>query len=99
MSAIHCVWGPSVFRNLLTLMILVAGISLGAFAQTAVEGTVADSSGKPVAGATASLHRPGGAAVQQTTSDANGKFRFAGVEAGDYVLKVEAANYYASHYG
>jgi len=44
------------------------------------------------------LQHQDGAKVQQTTTDANGKFRLTALEAGAYSLQVQAANYYPLHY-
>ncbi len=68
------------------------------FAQTTVDGAVHDNSGVPIANASISLQRQDGAKVQETTTDANGKFRLTALEAGAYFLQVQAANYYPLHY-
>jgi outer membrane receptor protein involved in Fe transport len=65
-------------------------------AQTTVEGTLRDDAGKAVAGANLALQR--GGIVQQTTSDATGKFHFAAAEAGAYTLKAQASDFYATSY-
>jgi len=52
--------------------------------ETAIEGFIRDNAGSVVSGASISLKRAEGAVVQQTTSDAIGKFRFAPAEAGAY---------------
>jgi TonB-dependent receptor-like protein/carboxypeptidase family protein len=86
-------------RQQLTLYFFLFGlISTGAFAQTAIEGVIRDNDGKAVSAASVSLKRAEGAVVQQTTSDASGKFRFAAVEAGAYTLKTEAPGFYVSGY-
>jgi len=59
---------------------------------------VHDKPGLPVANASISLQHQDGAKVQQTTTDANGKFRLTALEAGAYSLQVQAANYYPLHY-
>jgi TonB-dependent receptor-like protein/carboxypeptidase family protein len=79
-------------------LLLITTMSVAAAAQTAVEGSVADSSGKAVTGASAALRRPEGTVLQQTTTDSAGKFRFAAAESGDYNLQVEAPGYYSSNY-
>src|SRR6266478_4855402 len=69
-----------------------------AIAQTSVEGTVRDSSGLPIANASLSLRRADGPTILATTSDAEGKFRMAALEAGAYSVEVQAANYFPLHY-
>ena len=69
-----------------------------AIAQTAVEGTLRDQSGKAVSGATVSLQRAEGSVADQATSDGEGRFRFAAVEAGGYTLKAEASGFYPATY-
>jgi TonB-dependent receptor-like protein/carboxypeptidase family protein len=86
-------------RQLLILYFFLFGlISTGAFGQTTIEGVIRDNAGKAVAGASVALKRAEGAVVQQTNSDAIGKFRFAAVDAGAYTLKTEASGFYASSY-
>src|SRR6267378_3503079 len=68
------------------------------FAQTTVDVAVHDSAGLPIANASISLQHQDGAKVQETTTDANGKFRLTALEAGAYSLQVQAANYYPLHY-
>jgi outer membrane receptor for ferrienterochelin and colicins len=79
---------------------LVLGVFLStvAFAQTAIEGVIRDNAGNSVAASSVILKRAGGVVVQQTASDASGKFRFAGVDAGAYTLKTEAPGFYVSIY-
>src|SRR5438552_12979546 len=67
-----------------------------AIAQTIVEGTVHDNSGRALANATVSLGHPDAAIVQTTSTDIEGKFRISAVEAGAYRLRVQAGGYYAS---
>jgi 5-hydroxyisourate hydrolase-like protein (transthyretin family) len=69
-----------------------------AFAQTIVEGTVHDHSGRPVANASVSLKRQDGAAILTASTDTDGKFRISAMEAGAWRLRVQAAAYYASTY-
>jgi len=79
-------------------LFLLALLPLAAVAQTTIEGTVHDSAGNAVAGASMTLQRAEGSVAQQTTSDAGGKFRLAGLEAGAYTLKTEASGFFASSY-
>jgi outer membrane receptor protein involved in Fe transport len=83
-------------RSLCFLILLAFGSS--AVAQTAVEGSIRDNTGKAVSGASVALQRAEGSIAQQTTSDAVGKFRFANVEAGGYTLKTEAPGFFPSNY-
>src|SRR5438876_4437121 len=69
-----------------------------AFAQTIVDGSVYDNSGRPVANASVSLERQDGAAILTASTDTDGKFRIAAMEAGAWRLRVQAAAYYPSTY-
>jgi TonB dependent receptor/Carboxypeptidase regulatory-like domain len=83
-------------RTILTLFLITA--STLTFAQTVIEGTVHDATGKPVSGATVQLQREQGTPVVSSSTSADGTFQFNAVEAGPYTLKVEAANFYpAAH--
>ena len=77
------------------LILLVSGTAYG---QTAIEGTVHDSSGRAVAKASVSLQHQDGGTALTTVSDSDGKFRFSGVEGGGYTLGVEAAGYFEATY-
>ena len=55
-----------------------------------VEGTVADSNGAVVAGASVSLSGPNLIRAQSTTSDSNGNYRFSQVPPGKYMVAVAA---------
>ena len=72
-------------KRFITMLFVVTIVST-AMAQTAVDGTVRDQAGSPLA-ATVVLQRAEGTIAQQTSSDPTGKFRFAAVEAGAYTLK------------
>jgi len=80
------------------LPLLLCALSPLALAQTLLDGSVRDNSGKPVAGASVQLQRPDGAAVQTTSAAQDGTFRFAAVEAGPYKLKVEASGFYPAEH-
>jgi len=80
------------------LTLLLCALSPLALAQTLLDGSVRDNSGKPVAGASVQLQRPDGAAVQTTSAAQDGTFRFAAVEAGPYKLKVEASGFYPAEH-
>ena len=84
-------------KRLVTFLFVLA-VASTAIAQTAVDGTVRGIAGNAVAGGAVVLQRAEGTIAQQTTTDANGKFRFAAVEAGAYMLKTEASGFYPSSY-
>jgi len=86
-----------VIKKSLLLMLVALFLPIVAFAQTAVEGTIHDNTGRSVANAKVSL-RGEGQVSQDTTSDAAGKFRFAAVEAGNYTLSAEASGFYIASY-
>ncbi len=77
------------------LILLISGTAYG---QTAIEGTVHDSSGRVVAKASVSLQHQDGGTALTTVSDSDGRFRFSGVEGGAYRLGVEAAGYFEATY-
>ena len=72
----------------------VAVLSGMAQAQSLLECTVRDASGSAVANASLSLKTPAGKSVLAATSDAQGKLRFPPLDAGRYVLRVEASGYF-----
>jgi hypothetical protein len=82
----------------LCLVSLILFTPVASFAQIAVEGAVHDPSGVPVAKASISLRHPEGATIISTASDSNGKFRIPALEAGAYVLQVEASGYFELRY-
>jgi len=69
-----------------------------AFAQTIVEGSVHDNSGRAVANASVSLGHPDAGTVLTSSTDTEGKFRIFAVEAGAYRLRVQVTGYYVSTY-
>src|SRR5207248_710606 len=69
-----------------------------AFAQTVLEGTVRDTSGKPLNGVRVSLQREDGATTQASETDTEGRFQFSAVEAGACVIRTSAPGYYDSSY-
>jgi hypothetical protein len=83
-----------------TVSILAVSLLLSAIAvaQTAVEGSLRDQSGKAVSGASVSLQRSEGSTAEQTTSDSSGHFRFTAVDAGGYTLKADAPGFYSAQY-
>ena len=83
---------------LLVLFLALGLVSRIAAAQTTVDGTLRDSDGKAVTGATLVLQRAEGSIAQQATSDSAGHFLLPGVDAGAYTLKTEAPGFYPSSY-
>src|SRR2546421_13096719 len=77
------------------LILLVSGTAYG---QTAIEGTVHDSSGRAVAKESVSLQHQDGGTALTTVSDSDGKFRFSGVKGGAYTLGGEHAGYFDANY-
>ena len=83
-------------RILFLFAILVLLFAPAASAQTAVgevNGTVVDSSGAAVAGATVKLFNQATNIVSQATSNADGHFIFINVKPGQYVLEVEVPGF------
>jgi len=58
-----------------------------------IRGVVADKTNTAVANASLTLTRAGSAAVQQTTTDENGQFAFAGVQAGIFNIAIAAQGF------
>src|SRR3989441_616934 len=82
----------------LRVAFLMLWITGAASAQSPIEGTVRDSSGRPVPGASVVLQHEDGRTVATALADSDGKFRLPPVGAGAYTLKVQAAGYYVSAY-
>lgn len=76
--------------------ILAVVFSAVAAAQS-LEGTVRDSRGTAIPDAAVALWR-GENVVQQATTNESGKFRFKGVDVGEYTMKVEASGAYPAEY-
>jgi hypothetical protein len=83
---------------LLHFFLLTLVLPVVAAAQTAVDGTLRDATGKAVPGASVALQRAEGNGVQRVMSDASGRFRFAVLKAGAYTLKAEAPGFYLTSY-
>ncbi len=80
----------------LATVVFAATFSL---AQSSVEGVVRNSAGSPVAGAQVSLAHAGAASsAQRAVTDAEGRFHFAAVEGGQYVVTTNAARFFTSNY-
>ena len=82
----------------LRVAFLMLWITGAASAQSPIEGTVRDSSGRAVPGASVVLQHEDGRTVATALADSDGKFRLPPVGAGAYTLKVQAAGYYVSAY-
>ena len=77
--------------------ILVILFSVSAFGQTGkIEGVVADSASKPVAGATVLLRNKTTRSERTTTTDSEGKFSFDTPETGTYEVAVTASGFGSS---
>src|SRR5437868_2569495 len=76
----------------------LAGFAGAALGQSLVEGTVRDSAGQAVAGASVALRHAEAGTVANASTDAEGKFHFAGVEAGANAIRVEAEGYFVATY-
>jgi outer membrane receptor protein involved in Fe transport len=82
-----------VFRLLPSILVLFLGVPL--FGQQRISGTVTDKkSGSPIAMATAKLESQPDGSSQTKTSDAEGRFSFAGISPGTYILSISVENYY-----
>jgi len=81
---------------ILALMIL-ASTAL-ANAQTVMEGTVHDVSGNPIHAAKVVLQHTSGVPAQISSTDHDGIFHFAAVEAGAYEIKTDAPGFYPAAY-
>ena len=76
-------------------VLLLLGVN-ATFAQGIVDGTVRDGHGAVVPNGSVSLEREEGKTTLSAKTDAEGKFRFTALEAGEYTLKVDADGYYPS---
>src|SRR5438105_10595602 len=76
------------------LLICLARV-VAAEARGAIEGLVASSAGKPIAGARVAISSSGGKqeTIQRTTTDAAGKYRVTGLEPGNYSGRFEADDF------
>ena len=82
-----------------TLFLVLVLTAPFALAQSSVEGQVKSASGSPIVGARISLTHAGiTTPIQQTVTDAEGRFHFAAVEGGQYAVKTEASGFFTSSY-
>ena len=88
---------PGIMRSsrYLCLACLILLSAASAFAQftSSVQGTVQDSSGAAIAKATVQLVNTATNAVQATTTDASGTFRFLSLAPGGYKVTAEVAGF------
>ena len=79
-------------RILIALLILPAGTCLAQFS-SAVQGSIADSSGRVIASANVLLVNNATQVTQKTTSDSNGVYLFASLAPGNYTVSAEAPGF------
>jgi TonB-dependent receptor-like protein/carboxypeptidase family protein len=84
----------SSFLSLLCLLLL----STRAFAQSPVEGIVRDASAQPLASVSIQVQRPDGPVMLATSTSPDGRFHIASLEAGAYLLQVQASNFFPLRY-
>ena len=82
-------------RKLLGFFFIIA-VSLGALAQSVVEGRITDDRGHALPNAEIRLKHS--QREQRLATDAEGKFRFLGVEPGEYEITASASGYYEAEY-
>ncbi len=85
--------------SLLAAFVILSLLATGVFAQTAttgtIEGTVTDTAGAVVPGATVKVSSPNLIRAQTATSDSQGRYRFANLPPGKYAVIVEAVSGFA----
>jgi tetratricopeptide (TPR) repeat protein len=98
-------WAQVRKRNVLAALIpllavfVAAGRAQDPQSQSTVQGTVRDSRGGPVAGATAHLLSLGTAGDVTLRTDAKGAYRYVALAAGEYTIRVEKAGYRDANFG
>jgi TonB dependent receptor/Carboxypeptidase regulatory-like domain/TonB-dependent Receptor Plug Domain len=80
--------GVAMARTLVPFLLLLVPSLLFAQGITQLSGSVVDTSGAVIAGATVQVQSPNGTVQTTTHSDANGSFIISGLSAGDYRLVV-----------
>lgn len=84
------------FKGLIGSVLLVLTLAIGSIAQVTtadISGTVVDSGGQVVSGATVTLTNPQTGFSRTLTTTASGEYTFTDLPPGTYVLTVEAANF------
>ena len=89
-------YGRRMFRSV--AFFVLASMGRVACAQSLVEGTVRDDAGRAVAGAAVALRHAEAGTVASASTDVDGKFHFAAVEAGANTVRVEAGGYFVARY-
>jgi outer membrane receptor protein involved in Fe transport len=74
-------------------LLFAAPVVLAQTATSTLTGIVRDQSGAAVSGATVSAHNPATGAVRRLTTDAEGRYAFAGLPPGEYELRVERTGF------
>jgi vitamin B12 transporter len=77
----------------LLLVLLLSGAILSAQSGASITGIVKDPQGQPIPGATLTLFSSTNSAGTATTSDSSGAYRFEGLPAGNYLLRVSAPGF------
>src|SRR5580704_11550408 len=87
-------------QNLRTRSLCVLALCAGALLHaqqggntSTIAGKVIDEAGKPIPAATVVVKNSAGVAANTTTSDADGRFSFAGLSDGTYNIDVSAAGF------
>src|SRR5262249_4066772 len=81
------------------LAIFIFSLSAVTFAQTVVDGSVHDSSGAAVAGASVKLTRENGSVAEAASTAADGSFRFSIFPSGSCTLQGGGAGFYPAEHG
>ena len=79
--------------GLVVLVLFTLSPTLQSQQSASLRGTVRDSEGKAVAGATVTLRANGASQMQTSHTDSQGNYSFAALQGGAYVLRAEMAGY------
>lgn len=83
-----CGWGVRVFLASALMSFYPALAQQVAATQSQIEGKIRDSSTKPLSGVSILLQTPGLPALPAAQSNADGNFRFSGITAGSYTIRL-----------
>lgn len=87
------VFAKSVYLAAAVMMFAVSGMAQSQVAAADLSGTVTDSAGAVVAGATVTARGAGTGITRTVTSDSEGSFQMIGLPPGDYEVTAEAATF------